>query len=383
MKIVHLACVAPPQTGGIGQAALEEVRGLMELGHDACLLVPTAAGYEASPREVKRLTPRWIWGNASVLRRWEIEAQVKDADIVHLHYPFYGTDLLIADLRRKGFIKRLVLTLHMDAQAEGWKGMVFDTHRVLIQRGILKTADASIVSSFDYAENSSYASLTKDAEEKNRLHMHELPFGVDVERFKPGPPKHADFGIPEEAFVVGFVGGMDKAHAFKGVPTLLKALAKFGSHVWGVFAGEGDLRKEYERMAEILGIKQRVKFLGRVPDQKLPEVYRLFDVFAFPSTSAAEAFGLVALEAQACGIPVVASNLPGVRTIVIDGVTGYLSAPENEQALYENLEKILGDESLQKKIGEHARQRVLEHYSWKRHIEGLVAIYQGVLEKKN
>ncbi|MEK7116533.1 MAG: glycosyltransferase family 4 protein, partial [Patescibacteria group bacterium] len=294
MRVIHIACVAPPQIGGIGQVAAFEVAQLRARGIDASLVSPT--------------TQRFFWhfGNAAALDLRPIMEDVRNADIVHLHYPFYGTAGIVAQLRKRGVITRLVVTLHMDATARGLKGFYFDLHRRVAQSRILKMADALLVSSLDYARHSSFASLAD--------RCYELPFGVDEKRFAPYlTPSPLSF-IRRGGSVL-FVGGMDTAHAFKGVEVVLRAMTQMSQNVTLTLVGDGNLRHGYEKFARTLGISSRVKFLGRVSDAELPDVYRSADVFAFPSSSDAEAFGLAALEAQSSGVPVVASDLPGVRTV--------------------------------------------------------------------
>lgn len=352
MRIIHFSCVAPPDTGGIGRVASTEVASLVERGHDAHLVsLTTHAGFRI--------------GNVGSIHG--VEHFVRDADIVHLHYPFYGTAGLIAKFRRQGMIKRLAITLHMDAMAGGIKGLVADAHRRLFQPKILDSADVLIGSSLDYIRHSSFAPFA------NRVI--ELPFGIDEHIFCPGPKDRKAIGVPDDAFVVLFVGGMDRSHAFKGVSVLLKALASIpDAHL--VLCGEGNLRRSYERQTAQLGIADRCHFLGKVSDADLPNAYRSADVLAFPSTSGAEAFGLVALEAQACGTPVVASNLPGVRTVVADGETGVLVSPGDATKLADAIRRLKDDPRYRAQLAAATRPRILSKFTWKTHMDGLESIYQ-------
>lgn len=373
MKIVHLACVAPPQTGGIGQVPFFEVDALRGRGIEATVLAPAIRGLASAP-PIERVRTWFSFRNLACLDARSILAATADADVVHLHYPFYGTAGLMARLRRTGQIRRLVLTLHMDATAPGLPGLTFDLHRQLFQSQILKAADALIVSSLDYAKHASFAACVAE----RPADVLELPFAIDEHRFSPGSMDRVRYGIPQEVSVISFVGGMDRPHAFKGVDILLKAIARLSSNVWCVLAGEGELRPSYERLAKQLGIASRVRFLGRVPSSDLPDVYRLSDLFVLPSVSGAEAFGLVALEAQACGIPVVASELPGVRTVVENGVTGILVPPRDDVALADRIRVLIGEEFRRREMEKAARERVLRRFTPEKHIDALIALYQRV-----
>jgi len=370
MRVIHLACVAPPQTGGIGQTAFWETTSLIERGIEASLIAPAVPDV-ASAVPVRRLPLSWSLGNAAALRPRPLERALQDADIVHLHYPFYGTAGRVAALRRRNKIKRLVLTLHMDAESRGPKGVAFELHRLFFQKKILESADALIVSSRDYAEHASFRSTLATRPDS----VHELPFGVDEKVFAPGHVDRAAFDVPSEAKVVVFVGGMDAAHDFKGVDVLLHALREV-PQAFTVFVGDGELRLGFEKLAAELGVASRVKFFGRVSSEQLPLIYRLGDVFAFPSTSGAEAFGMVALEAQACGVPVVGSSLPGVRTVVENGVTGILVPPRDTNTLSQALREMLANDAKREAMGEAARQRVLLRFTQKGHMDGLMSIYE-------
>lgn len=375
MKVVHLACVAPPEIGGIGKVAAQEVGLLRSRGVDAVLLAPEPVYPlpDAGQERIVRVKPLWRLGNASQLAPWGMSPHLKTADIVHLHYPFFGTDLEIDFLKFFGTVKKLVVTLHMDADVSGWRGLVNRIHRHTVQELILRSADALLVSSLDYARHSSFKKFTAASK------MHELPFGVDEARFCPGECRLEKFGIPAGAKTISFVGGMDKPHAFKGVDVLLKAVAELPADVWCLLGGDGELRPGFEKLAHELGIAERTKFIGRVADADLPDVYRAGQVFAFPSVSGAEAFGLVAVEAQACGVPVVASDLPGVRTVVADKETGFLSPAGDPKELAAHLRLLLENPGMRQEMGAAARRRVVEKFTWSRHLEGLMTIYNGVI----
>jgi len=352
MKVIHLSCVRPPQIGGIGRVASTEVELLKARGIDASLVTVPAL---------------WSYGNTAAPFPFALDRALRGADIVHLHYPFYGTSEFVVLLKWLKRVKHLVLTLHMDATHQGIKGTILDFHRAVFQPFELNAADALLVSSKDYAAHSSFAPW-KDK-------VIELPFGVDEKRFSP-------IGKPHGKTVV-FVGGMDRPHAFKGVDVLLRAFAELPQDARLVLVGDGELRSGYEKLAKELGIGERVTFLGRVSDAELPDVYRSADMLAFPSVTGAEAFGLVALEAQACGIPVVASDLPGVRTVVDDKVTGFLSPAGDAKELAAHLRLILENPGMAEEFGRAARERVLKSFTWDRHIDGLVEVYQNVCASRS
>ena len=109
-----------------------------------------------------------------------------------------------------------------------------------------------------------------------------------------------------------------------------------------------------------------MEFLGKISDEELPRIYQQADLLVLPSINKNEAFGLVLLEAMACGVPVIASDLPGVRTVFEDGRQGLLCKPGDVSDLKNKIEEILADEEKRKIMGKEARILALEKYSWKK-----------------
>jgi glycosyltransferase involved in cell wall biosynthesis len=370
MRVVHLCCVAPPEIGGMGSVALREVTMLRARGVDARLVTTEPAKQRAGDDRsfIERVKPLLRFGNAAVLPRWQ--SFVEGADVIHLHYPFYGTAEPL--LLRSASLPPMVVTFHMDASAGGMKGFAFTLHRWLLQPFLLNHAATVLVSSFDYARQSSLSGWLKRHPER----VEELTFGVDADFFTPGPDQRRRFGIEQGAPTIVFVGGLDRAHAFKGLPVLLDAFRFLDPRIHLLVVGDGDLRWSYEERARANGIVSRVHFVGQVDFETLRDAYRSADVLAFPSTNPAEALGLVALEAQACRIPVVASDLPGVRTAVRHQETGLLVPPGNVSALASALSMLLSDHAMRNTLGEQGRAFVTNQLSWDRHIDGLIGVYR-------
>lgn len=353
-------------------SALREVQGLRARGHEAVLVAPTMVN-EAQvtrPDGVKTIKPRWRVGNAAGLALHATLAETWD--VIHVHYPFYGTAEFVLGVPQK---TPIVVTFHMDAVMGGWREPIARIHRAFIQPWLLRRAKKLFVSSFDYAAASSIASLVKQHDPR----LLELPFGVDLSVFHPGNPERAKFGLPEMGTLFLMVGGLDRPHVFKGVPVALRAFAKLEEkNSYLVLRGDGDLKPEFEALAKALGVSGRVIFLPAYSMGDLARLYRSVDVLLFPSTSRAEAFGLVALEAQACATPVIASDWPGVRSVVEQGKTGWLVPPGDIQALAKRMQLVI--EQAPEFIGFHEAgvKRVIQRYDQELHLDRLLQAYQEV-----
>lgn len=356
-RIAIVTPTYPPYRGGIGKVAAQDAAQLRALGYDVDVYVPAKDSGEdtiALREFVRHGKAAFVPGVARVLRKY---------DLTLLHYPFFGGAEPLACAKRLFGGGKLVVVYHMDVVGKGPLKWFFSAHTALCMPRILSVADAVIVTSLEYAEHGN----ARRSFDRYREKFHALPPSVDSVRFSPGAkPKELleRYGIGMDEPVILFVGGLDAAHYFKGVPSLLSALT--ASELAGtrlVIVGDGDLRAGFEQAAKELGIERRVAFAGSVSEDALPLHYRLADVFAFPSVDKSEAFGIAALEALSSGVPVVASDLAGVRTIVRDGVTGRTVRPGSVSALVGGLKGLLGDDTMRKEYGRNARQMVEEGYT--------------------
>jgi glycosyltransferase involved in cell wall biosynthesis len=201
-----------------------------------------------------------------------------------------------------------------------------------------------------------------------------VPYGVDLRQFRPQARE------PRSEIAVGSVARLSKE---KGLHYLLQAFAEVTErHPQArlVLAGQGPERQRLERLAARLGLGERVRFLGEVPHEQVPEVLQQLDIFAMPSTW--EGFGVAALEAEAMELPVVASRVHGIPDVVVDGETGLLVPPRDRQALAAALERLIADGELRRRLGQAGRAFVAEHYSWEDNTAQMEALYQAALAQE-
>ncbi|MCZ7544628.1 MAG: glycosyltransferase family 4 protein [Anaerolineae bacterium] len=194
---------------------------------------------------------------------------------------------------------------------------------------------------------------------------------VDTARFAPARPPRQ----PTPPFRLLTVGRLAADERYKGHEMVIRNLdaitRRVGAPVAYWIAGDGDDRPRLERAAQRHGVADKVRFLGRVPDDQLAATYQACDVFVMPSVAAqrpdgswmGEGFGIVYLEASACGKPVVGSDTGGGVDAVEDGVTGFCIDPTSDAALVGAVARLLLEPGLARRMGEAGRQRVAAHFA--------------------
>ncbi len=188
--------------------------------------------------------------------------------------------------------------------------------------------------------------------------------GTDPDRFRPAdePPD-----LPTLLSISRLVSR-------KGIDTVLQALPELLKSFPGLrykIGGTGPDRSRLEQLAAELGVAHAVDFLGFIPDEQLPEVYRRATLFVMPSREepargSIEGFGIVFLEANASGIPVVAAASGGMADAVRDGETGFLVPPDDPRGLAQALRRLLSDVQLCRNMGRAGRKWVVEEMNWER-----------------
>jgi glycosyltransferase involved in cell wall biosynthesis len=185
------------------------------------------------------------------------------------------------------------------------------------------------------------------------------------------PAKRDEVGVGEDEFVIGWAGRLS---AIKR-PTDLARVAALVPGSTLVLAGDGELRGELERVAGGLGIADRVRILGYVED--MGAWYGAFDAFLL--TSANEGTPVVAIEALAAGLPVVATDAGGTRTVIDEGETGLLAPPGDVERLAASLRTLQADPELRARLGALGAERMRERFSTERMVDDTDALYRRIL----
>ncbi len=219
-----------------------------------------------------------------------------------------------------------------------------------------------------------------------------VPPGVDVGHFYPIPADEARqfIGLTPDTRMILFVGRIER---LKGLDTLIKAVACLRVkdlaepvHL-AVIGGDPDAAPEemsvemarIQKMCDDLTVGKMVAFLGKRSQDTLPYYYSAAEVVVMPSHY--ESFGMVALEAMACGTPVIASEVGGLAFLVQDGVTGYHVPDDDDEALCQKLTGLLSDVSLRQKMGRKAAEYA-QNYAWKKIAAQIAGVYKDVISTK-
>ena len=206
--------------------------------------------------------------------------------------------------------------------------------------------------------------------------------GVDQSCFRPGlatAEVEKKYHILPEKKILLSVSRLVSRKGFDLVIRALPAiLEKFPNTIYligGKGPDEARLRAMVEKSSDPK-IQEAVKFIGFVQDADLPRLYNLADIFLMPSRQIredVEGFGMVFLEANACGCPVIGGRSGGIPEAIIDGETGFLVDPENPEDLAFKVIQLFRDENLGKKMGEAGRRRVKKEFNWEKIVKNFIS----------
>ncbi|MEM2042670.1 MAG: glycosyltransferase family 4 protein [Nitrososphaerota archaeon] len=359
--------------GGATMAMMHLAIGLASLGHEPIVLTSRPASkYSYLFERLRRSGVRvlsfggdyrsilyWVWLFFRTLRTIRTMA----VDIVHCH----GTkEAVVVGVAAKLARKPVVYTLEGDPLIElqlAGAGPLSRLLMLLLLHVGLRLADRVAACSSWLAEHV-----------KARYGVEAIGIWnpIDYERFSE--VRKAESAVP----IITFVGRLERV---KGVETLLMALSELRksgrSDVTLRLIGEGPLRRRLERLCKDLGIDGGVIFVGHVGDVER----HLADSWAFVLPSLYEPFGMAAAEASVAGLPVIASNVGGLREIVVEGETGFLFRPGDYRELSKLLATVLDNENLRRRLGEKGRERAKE-FAAAKIAEKYDELYLSVLARK-
>lgn len=211
--------------------------------------------------------------------------------------------------------------------------------------------------------------------------------GTDTDLFTPGTDRNTErsrrlLGIPLDAELVAFVGRLQQ---FKGPQVLIRATAelvrrdptrKLRVIICGGASGAATTERQYMKLAEELGVSRRVRFLDPRPPEELVTIYQAADIVAVPSYN--ESFGLVAMEAQACGTPVIAARVGGLPVAVSEGETGLLVDGHDTNDWADAIEQLLDDDDTRLRMAGEAVAHAA-NFSWSASASQLASVYMDAV----
>lgn len=345
----------PPKIGGI-QSYLHELWRRLPAGstHVLTTTYPGAGVFDrAQPFAVERSPERVLLPTPALARHVDARARALRADVV-----FLDPMLPLGRIGRRLTAAPHVVVGH-GAEITVY-GRVPGSHR--LSRAVLRGA-AGLVAAGEYVAR--VAARVAGRPVPTLV----VPPGVDPRRFVPADADarretRARFGLdPDRPLVLG----VSRLVPRKGFDVLLDAVAGLDDDVQVAIAGGGRDRERLDRLATELG--SRAHLLGRVPDAELPALYACADVFGMLCRDRwggleAEGFGIVFVEAGACGVPSVAGRSGGSHEAVVDGETGLIVEPRDVAAVRGALDRLLRDDGLRARLGAAARERAATELSY-------------------
>lgn len=209
--------------------------------------------------------------------------------------------------------------------------------------------------------------------------IHVIPFGVDCEQFHPRKKLKEK---TKSGIVLGFAKHLAPKYGPEYLIKALKILNDRYPNLQLVMAGEGAMEQELRDLSANLGLQDKVAFEGYVLHEEMPAFLGQCDISVMPSTLHSEVFGVAALEASAMEIPVVATRVGGVSEVVIDGTTGFLVQPRDEEALAKAIATLIENPVLRKQMGQRGRKYVLSRYRWEDNAAQMAHLYEKLLETR-
>ena len=274
-------------------------------------------------------------------------------DVVHIHLPNPWAETAWKLAGRPG---RLFISYHSDIIRQKYLLKLYAP----FHRATLESAEKIIAATPNHIKYSPF--LSKLPEEKLAVIHYGLP------EFAFPPPQD-----PARPFVLS----VGQLVYYKGFDVLIKAVADIPD-LDLVIVGCGPLLEKLKKLAEDLGISERVKFPGHVSREELLQYYADCEFFVLPSTFRSEAFGIVQLEAFQAGKPVISTDLPsGVPYVNQNGKTGVLVPPGDVKALNEAVRALHGDPEGRSRLGEAARERALSDFSAEEMVKKTFALYSA------
>jgi len=369
-KILHIPNYYPPHIGGIEDVCHSIVAGMSDLGHRVICFNDkkrTDSGLYEGVEVVRCGVWKKLFSQSVSFSFFaELKKIIRDfqPDIIHFHTPNPLSSVYLLALIPKNV--KLIVHWHSDVVEQGLLHFFYTP----IENALLKRADKILITSPTYLSGSK--PLKKYASK-----IEVLPNTVNTEKLNKQPQDVENikkikkiYGERKIIFTFG------RHVPYKGLQYLIAAAAKIDSDAVVVVAGEGALTESLKQKSDGLPIY----FPGRLSEEDLRAYLYASDVFAFPSITRNEAFGIALAEAMYCGLPAVTFKIAdsGVNWVCVDGETCIESKNGDADALADAINRLLEDETLRLQLGRNAAERVRQHFVIEAVADDLRRIYENI-----
>jgi len=333
MKIIQTPVRFYPYPGGVENYALNISKELARLGNKVkviCANEPKSDIRNFNGFKIERLDYLCKIANTNLTLSLPFRLWKEKFDIMHTYLPTpWSADwsAIIGKLRGK----KVVISYCNDITGDGVGNIISKIYNNTLLKLTLKLADKIITIGPNYLQSSKYL-------KKYSSKVQFIPIGVDRKIFKK-------IDIKKQNNTIFFLSILDEYHAYKGLDYLLEAIKSVKKEIPNIkliVGGKGKLLEYYKVKTKKLAIENNVEFQGFIPDEKLVECYNKCEVFVLPSIdSTQEGFGIVLLEALACGTPVITTDIVGIAQEIKEYKTGIVIKPKNIEALSKATVEIL------------------------------------------
>lgn len=367
VRVLHIGKFYPPVRGGM-ERHLQDVCRAVEPFVDVDVVVGhtqarTKHELDGSIR-VHRIGSLGMLSSTSICPSMIATIRRIPADIVHLHSP---NPMAVLAYLASGHMGRLVVSHCSDVVRQRHSNRAYQP----LLRTLMRRADAVISLSPNYIESSNVLSRCREK-------CHVIPHGIDPLHFQT-PDSDAAAAI-RERYGDRIVLGVGRLVYYKGFEYLIRAVA--GTDATLLIVGTGPLGAELRSLTQSLHLQDQVHFLGDVAD--VAPYYHAARVFALPSIARSESFGIVQLEAMACGTPVINTQIDsGVPFVSLDRVSGLTVPPCDVESLRHAIERLVSDDELRQRFSAGALSRVQSHFTLEQMATKTLHLYEQVLQQAN
>lgn len=287
----------------------------------------------------------------------------RDADVLHFHFP-NPTGEISSLLTRLN--KKVVVTYHSDIVRQARLAKLYSP----LRRRFLESSQTIIATSLNYVRSSGVLGQFQD---KSRV----IPFGIDLARFALSSEKAKEIATLRQTYGPSIILFIGRFRYYKGLHVLIEAMSRVRGKL--LLIGGGPLEKDLQSRVAAANLEQKIFFIGEISDHEVVNHLHACDVFVLPSVLRSEAFGIVQLEAMACGKPVVCTELGTGTSFVNQHQKTGLVVPSNDAAaLAQALNHLLANPKIREKYGKAGRKRVEKYFSCEMMISNIIRTYRDI-----